>query len=73
MLHEERLKFLAALDERLEGSALHTQTKIDRKHLHVYAVRRQRLDVTVVDETDAVEVHNLLISNQNIFACVTQC
>ena len=59
MLHQQRLELLAALDERAQRRALDAQTEVHGQHLQVDARARQQVYVTVVDETDAVQVHHL--------------
>ena len=52
------MQLLAALYDDLEGASLHPQTEVDGEDLQVDTVARQRLDVGVVNEADAVEVDN---------------
>ena len=56
LLHLEAAEELAALDEDLEGGALHLGTVIDAQHRQLDAVGAERLDVGVIHKADAPHV-----------------
>ena len=50
------MQLLTALYDDLERASLHPQAEVDGETLEVDTVARERLDVRVVDEADAVQV-----------------
>ena len=58
MLQQQGVQLLAALQQHLEGGALDAQAEVEGQTLDVDAVRGQHLDVGVVQEGDAVQVHH---------------
>ena len=56
VLHEQRVQFLAALDERLQRGTLDAQTEVKSETFEMDAVVRHELHMAIVDEADAVEV-----------------
>lgn len=61
VLSQQGLQLLASLDESLEGAAFDPEAEVEGEAFQVDAVGREQLDVTVVDETDAVEVDDAKI------------
>lgn len=58
LVHQQTPEPFASLEQRFHRRPRHLRTIVDGQTLELYAVGAERVDVTVVDEVDPVQVND---------------